>query len=248
MIDGPRDSNAAASPDGRFLAVGMPSLGLLELATSTFTRLREFPPGTNPTWSPDGTRILVVGTVDPYDFGSILLLDLGSGSSKRITTSRGLETDPAWSPDGKWIAFASDQGQNQIGQTRVFIAPSSCIKLEACGDAARAITDLTAGDSSMSPSWAPDSARLAFSQTTQMGGIGIYLYNFADGAITLLVDTLDDEVTPQWSPDGNWIGFTRVSVSGDAGRAMLVRPDGRDEHTISPQGVDEWLATWIRLQ
>ena len=53
--------------------------------------------------SPDGGQIAFT-----YK-GDIYTVDTGGGKARQITSSRGYDTHPVWSPDGKSIAFASDR-------------------------------------------------------------------------------------------------------------------------------------------
>lgn len=62
--------------------------------------------------SPDGGQIAFT-----YK-GDIYTVDTGGGQARQITSSRGYDTHPVWSPDGKSIAFASDRE----GSMDVFIA------------------------------------------------------------------------------------------------------------------------------
>jgi len=75
----------------------------------------------------------------------------GSGKHALTRTADADEYQPAISPDGNWIAFLSDRGEEDA-KTQVWVMPSD-------GGEAEALTDFPGGVSDFD--WAPDSARLA---------------------------------------------------------------------------------------
>ena len=60
-----------------------------------------------PALSPDGTRVAVA--VGPWDGSEIWVKELDEGSALRLTHHPGTNYRPAWSPDGREVAFISDR-------------------------------------------------------------------------------------------------------------------------------------------
>jgi len=117
---------------------------------------------------------------------------------------------PTWSPDGKWIAYAS----NREGSFEIW---------KSDGVHVRRI----ARDGSL-PAWSPDGARVAF---TRDGG-GISLVGKAGGAVRPLTSE-QYGLEPSWSPDGRRIAFTRPGGCGDGFAIEVMRSDGRNEEQVS---------------
>lgn len=63
-----------------------------------------------PAPHPTDELLLFDGVVADGDDHDIFLLELDSGRLRRLTSDPGYESDARWSPDGRWIAFHSDQG------------------------------------------------------------------------------------------------------------------------------------------
>lgn len=108
--------------------------------------------------APDGLSALyVTSKPDPgknATKSTIRRLDLATGESVELTPGPGNHRSPAWSPDGKWIAFASDREKEEGPQ--VWVMPAG-------GGEARRVTSGYGGASGLL--WAPDSRRIAFTRS-----------------------------------------------------------------------------------
>ncbi|MEO8337675.1 MAG: DPP IV N-terminal domain-containing protein, partial [bacterium] len=126
---GPEEQLAWA-PDSRRLAYsserdGAWHLFLYDFGTRTETQLTKGSANdVAPRWSPDGRRIAFV-----RGGRALHVLDVAAGMEKRIVADASLGRPPfvdergvTWSPDGRWLAYATSDGAKQF--TNVFIVPA----------------------------------------------------------------------------------------------------------------------------
>lgn len=107
----------------------------------------------SPSWSPDG-RKLAVPSVDMGGHSDLFIVDIDSHELTRLTNDLYEERDPAWSPDGSVIVFASD---------RTPYGKDGALNLFSYDVATAEIEFVTIGSaSSEAPMWSPDGRSLAF--------------------------------------------------------------------------------------
>jgi Tol biopolymer transport system component len=121
----------------------------------------------------------------------ILIVPAGGGNAFQLTT--GSDRSPAWSRDGRWIAFSSTRG----GQSDLWIVPAQ-------GGEPRQITNDAAVD--LNPSWSPDGELIAFA-SDRSGNYDLWVARVSSGALSQVTDHPASDVDPAWSPDGNRIAF-----------------------------------------
>lgn len=148
----------------------------------------------------------------------------GSGV-QRITNKD--DIDPAWSPDGSMIAFAS----SRAGARQLFV-------MNADGSNVRQVTDLT--NMGGRNTWSPDGAKLAFYRGPQ-GDRDIYVINVDGTGLVKLTDG-GDNLAPSWSPDGNWIVFT--SFRDGNNELYIIHPDGTGLTRLTNSPISDWQPRW----
>lgn len=132
--------------------------------------------------------------------GDVWTAPAKKGSPRNLTrTSGAAERSPAWSPDGRWIAYFSDES----GEYELYITQS-----DGKGET-RKLT-ATGAEFKLDPLWSPDSKHIVFQDQTG----GLYLHTLEDGE-TKTVDkdpTSNDLVpaSPSWSHDSRWLAYARA--------------------------------------
>jgi TolB protein len=178
-----------------------------------------------PTLSPKGSRIAFVrltgGTLSLFTVNR-----LGRHAARLL--SNGLEISPAWSPDGRTIAFSRLASPSlPIEQAELYLADADGSNIRALG--ARGV----------SPSWSPDGRRIAFVSFADRNGPAcpvdgcppngeIYVVNADGNSLTRLTTSTADDERPTWSPDGSRIAFASGFVLASQGHSpwLLTIPAG----------------------
>ena len=145
---------------------------------------------------PDGSRIVL------SILGDLYLLPVAGGEAKRITSGPGYDVQPRFSPDGKWIAFASDRG----GLENLWICD-----LE--GKQARPVS--TEKDSTVSgPAWSPEGdylvGRKRLTDRSSLGTVELWLWHVKGGSGVQLTkkEEQPDAADPVFSKDGRFLYFS----------------------------------------
>jgi tricorn protease len=148
----------------------------------------------NAALSPSGARAVFEAR------GEIISVPADKGNARNLTNSPGVaDRDPAWSPDGTWIAYFSDES----GEYALHLSPQSGLG---------AVKKINLGNPPSyfySPAWSPDSKKIAYTDKR----LNLWYVDIEKGA-PVKVDTnaYDNPwrvMDPNWSPDSKWIAYTR---------------------------------------
>jgi tricorn protease len=165
--------------------------------------------------SPNGDHLLMAVR------GEVFTTSTKTGEVKNITlTSAAVERVPVWSPDGKWIAYFSDES----GEQELCLQP-------AAGGPMRRITIEKKSSHYNELVWSPDSSKLAFTDAHLTLWFVDLAQNLARRIDAAKHTDGDFTMQPAWSPDSRWLayskfGFHRVRAitlySFDSGKIITV--------------------------
>jgi Tol biopolymer transport system component len=154
-----------------------------------------------PVWSHDGKKIAFYSFALPHPSRNPAVWVMNpEGSDLKRIAEHGLS--PAWSPDDKQMAFAS----NRDGKFQIYVMASN-------GSNMRRLTSNKAEESA--PAWAPDGQVIAFVSDREGEHPAVFLMG-ADGSEQhrLIFSKRQDFCFPSWSIDGGTIAFTALNRVG----------------------------------
>jgi serine/threonine-protein kinase len=240
----------ALSPDGHYVAYAFGTTSdmriyVRQVAGGRPTRLTDdsLTVQNNPSWSPDGSRVLFLsngGVFSAPSSGGMAHLEMPVAARSGIVSA-------VWGPDGRTIAFAAGDSlyiRSPAGQNRPLARihePSLCQwspgggALIACVSENSFYSRITRTFGNLSPS-------------------RIVVVRLRDGATRVITDSTTINQSPAWSHDGKWLYFVssrlgprdiyavRVTADGQADGAPVRLTTGLGAHTISVAANDTRFA------
>ena len=200
------------SPDGRSIVIDLlgqlwtlPAAG--GVARPLTDAVRDTAEDLDPSWSPDGRRIVFRG--ERHGHIGLWLLEPGAPTPRQLTQLRnpdGFDGQAAWSPDGRAVAFTQLIPPDSVSQkwrSRIaWIDPAG-------GDAQELPVGRAAGVDLRDPAWAPDGRHLAVVSGSPRDAEGgrLWLVERTTGRATPLTAPPTRTLAPAFAPDGRRIAF-----------------------------------------
>jgi tricorn protease len=203
------DLKSASAGPGAIVYEQFGSLHLYDLASGTSRSVEVQVDGDVPGARPHFEKVadeIQAGTLSPSGVraafeahGEILTAPAEKGDIRNLTSSPAVaERDPAWSPDGQWVAYFSDES----GEYQLHIQSQG-----GFGEVRK--IDLGSPPSFFySPLWSPDGKKIAFTDKRR----NLWYLEIEKGVPAKVAsDRYEDPfrgIDPSWSPDSRFLAFT----------------------------------------
>lgn len=183
-------------------------------------------------WGVDGQRV------------TLRVADADGHNPQTIVSSKEPLLSPAWSPDGRRLAYVSFEDRH----TAIFVQELATGRRER-------VASFPGINSA--PAWSPDGGRLALTLSKD-GNPEIYVLDLGTRALRRLTDHPGIDTEPAWSPDGSEIFFTsgrggdpqiyRMPIHGGEATRVTFERDYNGRPSLSPDGRSLVMVTRVNGQ
>jgi tricorn protease len=184
----------------------------------------------NVSLSPTGKRMVLEAR------GDIFTVPVENGDPRNLTHSSGVaDRRPLWSPDGKQIAWFSDQGGQSYA---LYLADQE-------GD--KEPRRISIGDSKLAwePTWSPDGKFIAFVDNA----VRVIVLELATGKLTT-IDVAGSNLERgnmglSWSPDSKWLAYSKIAPNNFRRITIWSMATGKTNPLTDPMA-DAFQPAWDR--
>jgi eukaryotic-like serine/threonine-protein kinase len=186
----------------------------------------------NPTLSPDGSRVVTDVADGKANSVNLWVSDLKRGTSSRFTFDTAEDVAGAWSRDGSSIAFRSLQAHDTDLQVKQAQGLSPAVSIFSVLEEARVTDDL------MPNAWTLDGQKILVTMQPAEGGTQLVLINLKGGKSEPFLKSTASQSNGQISPDGKWAAYAS-NESGDWEIYVTTFPAGAGQWQVSRGGGKE---------
>jgi len=166
-------------------------------------------------------------------------LRLDNMKLRQLTTATARDIEPAWSPDGKQIVFAS--GRDDPNNLQLYV-------MNADGSQQHRLFKKVQKWDNWFPAWSPDGKKILYqsNRNVHQNGFDLYVADVDGTHEVQLTHTPEDESHASWSPDGKKIVYVSnkagnsdiwvMNADGSSPRQLTTNPNGDGFPRWSPDG------------
>jgi TolB protein len=195
-----------------------------------------------------------------HTHGAIFTINPDGTGIRQITLPRKgvLDTQPDWSPSGRWIAFERISPHKvRLFKVRADGSDLTLLLQGPCGNNGCATDE--------DPGWSPSGKQIAFDRSYgpvvngAVAHVGLFVMDVDGTHVRQLTEAVTptkyEDTSPQWSPDGTRLVFDRLNKATDRRAVFTVQLDGTHPLRLSPWSLDaggnpDWSpdGRWILFQ
>jgi TolB protein len=181
----------------------------------------------DPAPSPDGQSVAIAAR------GWIWVLDVETGVARQVTSGPGIDSRPAWSPDGTRLAFVRDDTRD-----------TDLVVLDLDAERADRERTVVATDKiDLDPHFSADGSAL-FYASAEAGDLDLWRVDLDSGTRTRLTTARGLERQPHPTPDGTGVVYLKKRKSEGAGDALMHLDLSADTTRVL---AEEWIASQTHL-